>query len=233
MTSPARLDGLADRPLQPPQPPQPPQDTELFDQARTLIATRRNTSPKRLHEPAPDAAQLRLLLSLAADAPDHAELTPWRFVLVPTAQRTRLAEAFAQALLERDGQATPAQLADARDKAHRGPLLLLAIARLGPIRSDGAVVPDIPAAERLVSLGAAIQNLLLGAHAMGYASGLTSGRAMESAPLRELFGLGEDEQAVCCINLGTAGPARPRARPRPLPEAFVTVLGETGPPGPL
>ncbi len=196
-----------------------------FDPVRTLIATRRNTSPKRLHEPGPDAAQLRLLLSLAADAPDHAELTPWRFVLVPTAQRHRLGEAYAQALLARDPQALPSQVDDARDKAQRAPLLLLAIVRLGPIERDG-VVRDIPPAERLVSLGAAIQNLLLGAHAMGYGSGLTSGQAMDAAPLRALFELQDGEQAVCCINLGTARTARPRARPRPLPESFVRVLGD-------
>ncbi|MGY0196642.1 nitroreductase family protein [Leptothrix sp. BB-4] len=223
MTPPDRPDAAADPSLR-------LDDPELFDQSRTLISTRRNTSPRRLKAPGPDAVQLRTLLALAADAPDHAELTPWRFVLVPAAQRGRLAEAFAQALLERDPQATPAQLADARDKAHRGPVLLLAIARLGPIWRDGAEVTDIPAAERLVSLGAAIQNLLLGAHAMAYGSGLTSGRAMDSAPLRALFGLAEGEQAVCCINLGTAGPARARARPRPLPEAFVSVLGDDGPP---
>lgn len=199
---------------------------DLLDLARTLIATRRNTSPKRLHEPGPDAAQLQQLLSLAADAPDHAELTPWRFVWVPTAQRHRLGEAYAQALLDRDPQALPSQIDDAREKALRAPALLVAIVRLGPIERDGAV-RDIPAAERLVSLGAAIQNLLLGAHAMGYASGLTSGQAMDAAPMRRLFALGEGEHAVCCINLGTAHAARPRARPRPVPEAFASVLGET------
>ncbi len=208
-------------------PATPVSPAELFDLARTLIATRRNTSPKRLHEPGPDADQLQRLLSLAADAPDHAELTPWRFVLVPTAQRHRLGEAYAQALLERDPQAQSSQIDDAREKALRAPLLLLAIVRLGPIERDGAV-RDIPAAERLVSLGAAIQNLLLGAHAMGYGSGLTSGQAMDAAPLRRLFALQDGEQAVCCINLGTARTARPRARPRPLPETFVSVLGEAG-----
>jgi nitroreductase len=200
---------------------------DLLDLARTLIATRRNTSPKRLHAPGPDAAQLHQLLSLAADAPDHAELTPWRFVWVPTAQRHRLGEAYAQALLERDPQALPSQIDDAREKALRAPTLLVAIVRLGPIERDGAV-RDIPAAERLVSLGAAIQNMLLGAHAMGLASGLTSGQAMDTGPLRRLFSLQDGEHAVCCINLGTASAARPRARPRPLPSAFTGVLGEDG-----
>ena len=93
-------------------------------------------------------------------------------------QRHRLAEAFAQVLLDRDPEAAPAQVEAAREKAHSAPTLLIAIARLGPAE------PDIPSLERVVSMGAAIQNILLGAHAMGFAAGLTSGQAM-SSPRRE------------------------------------------------
>ena len=87
---------------------------------------------------------------------------------MPGPQRHRLAEVFAQALVDRDPQALPEQIAQARDKAHRAPLLMLAVACLGPRE------PDTPMLERMVSMGAAIQNLLLGAHAMGFGAGLTS-----------------------------------------------------------
>ena len=86
--------------------------------------------------------------------------------------------------------------------------------------------PDIPALERMVSMGAAIQDLLLGAHAMGFGSGLTSGKAMSSDRLRSLLGLGQGEQAVCCVNIGTAGPGKkPVQRSRPEPSSFVSTLG--------
>ncbi|HJV59715.1 MAG TPA: nitroreductase family protein [Albitalea sp.] len=39
----------------------------------------------------------------------------------------------------------------------------------------------------MVSMGAAIQNMLLGAHALGFGGGLTSGRAMSSPRLRQLI----------------------------------------------
>ncbi|HSN31486.1 MAG TPA: nitroreductase [Ideonella sp.] len=194
----------------------PADDAEDF--ALTLIASRHNVSPKRLAAPGPTPEQLRTLLAAAAAAPDHGLLTPWRFVVVPTGQRHRLAEAFALALVDRDPAATPAQIEAAREKAHRAPLLLLAVARLGP--DD----PDVPAAERLVSLGAAIQNLLLAAHAMGYGAGLTSGRAMTSPRLRELFALADGELPVCCINVGTVGSHRPPRRNRPDPETFTRDL---------
>ena len=66
-----------------------------------------------------------------------------------------------------------------------------------------------------MSLGCAIQNILLCAHAAGFGTGVTSGQALVSARLRALFNLQEREQAVCCINIGSVAksklaPVRPQ-----------------------
>lgn len=197
---------------------------ETFDLARALIQSRTNVSPKRLVEPGPSADQLEALLALAAAAPDHGMLTPWRFVLVPEAQRPRLAEVFALALIDRDPGATVDQIESAREKAHRAPLLLVAVACLG------ARDPDIPALERMVSMGAAIQNILLGAHALGFGAGLTSGQAMASPRLHRLLELGDGETPVCCVNIGTVEKRRASPRARPQPREFLAVLGADVPP---
>jgi len=136
---------------------------------------------------------------------------------VPVDRREALAEAFGQALLARDANATPVQVAQAREKAFRAPFLALAVARLGVCE------PDIDPLERLVSLGAALQNILLAAHGMGFGASLTSGQAMRSDPLRALLALAEGEQAVCCINIGTVTRAKP-VRLRPDVAAFVSSL---------
>lgn len=195
---------------------------EPWSTAAMLIQARRHVSPKRLVAPGPDEAQLQALFALAAAAPDHGELTPWRFIVVPAGERHRLGEAFGQALLDRDAAATAQEVQEARDKAERAPLVMLAVARLG----DDA--PEIPAAERLVSLGCAIQNMLLGAQALGFGAGLTSGRAMGSPRLVELFALEAGETPVCCINIGTVAKASKARRARPAPEAFTRVLGRSG-----
>lgn len=183
-------------------------DTDPAILADALIHSRQHIGPKRLCAPGPDEATLRVLLAAAAAAPDHQQLRPWRFHVLGPLSRARLGEAFALALRERDPAASADQLADARDKALRGPVLLLAVADL---RADE---PGVAESERLVSLGAAIQNLLLAAQARGWGSGLTSGRAMRSAALRQTFGLHDGEHAVCCITLGTVSRAKP-ARLRP------------------
>jgi nitroreductase len=192
-------------------------EEDLAALAQALIASRQNVLPKRLVAPGPDAQQLQRLLQAAAAAPDHGELRPWRFVIVPQAKRHLLATAFEAALLDRDAQATAEQREAARDKAHRAPLLMLAVARLGPAQ------PDMPALERMVSLGAALQNLLLLAHAMGFGAGLTSGQAMLSPRLRELFRLAPGEEAVCFVSVGCVTQRKPM-RPRPSPSEIASEL---------
>jgi nitroreductase len=105
----------------------------------------------------------------------------------------------------------------AREKAHRAPVLLLVIAQLG------LADPPIPPLERMVSVGAAVQNMLLMAHAQGFGGGLTSGQAMQSPRMRALFGLDAAEEAVCFVNLGTVS-RRKAARLHPDPAAFTSSL---------
>jgi nitroreductase len=200
-------------------------DGETFVLAQALIESRQNVSPKRLVEPGPSARQLDDLLALAAAAPDHGQLTPWRFIIVPAAQRRRLADVFAQALIDRDPGATLDQIGSAREKAHRAPLLLVAVACLGPRE------PNTAPLERMVSMGAAIQNLLLGAHAMGFGAGLTSGRAMASRRMNRLCGLSDGEAAVCCVNIGTVSQRKAPERVRPRPSEFVSELPDESAPG--
>lgn len=183
-----------------------PHDSALW--AATLIHSRRTTLPKRLCGPGPDASQKRLILEAAAAAPDHDQILPWRFVEVPEQGRAALGRAFEDALIARDPQASAPERQQARDKALRSPWLLLAVVR------TGGGPEDIPAAERVLSAGAAIQNMLLMAAAMGLGSSLTSGKALSSTALRTLFGLDAHEQALCFLNFGHIGEARKeRARP--------------------
>jgi nitroreductase len=195
--------------------------TELTAMVEALMQTRRTILPKRLSAPGPDTDQLALILGAAASAPDHGQLLPWRFVLVPADARAQLAEVFGAALLARDSAATAEQLAQARDKAQRAPLLLLAI--VDGVRGD----PDIDLFERIVSAGCAVQNLLLMATALGFGSALTSGKALKCDGLRRLFGLCQGEHALCFVNIGTVQ-ARKGQRLRPVAADYVSTLMADG-----
>lgn len=181
----------------------------------TAIQGRQHVGPKHLVAPGPSRTDIMDLFQNAAAAPDHDQLRPWRFIVIGDTARETLAQAFADALLERDAKASPEQLHDARSKAFRGPCLILAVVDL---RDPNPAVPD---AEKILSLGCAVQNLLLSAQALGYASGLTSGKALSSRAFRKAFDVQEGEHAVCFISLGTLAKQRPR-KPRPHPDDFVT-----------
>lgn len=181
----------------------------------SLIDSRQHVGPQHLGEPAPDAMQLRQIFEAAAAAPDHRRLTPWRFVVLGPDGRRQLAQAFVEALLERDPAADAVARAAAAEKARRGAVLILAVVRL----NDGS--SEVPDPERWLSLGAAIQNLLLAAQARGFASGLSSGRSLYSQALHRVLSLAPHERAACFISLGTPARSRPR-RHRPAVDDFVS-----------
>lgn len=188
------------------------------DAVLELMQTRRTTLPKRLVAPGPSDDELRRCFDAAATAPDHNQLLPWRFVRVAPSQRAALGDALARALIERDPDATAEQQAQAREKAARAPELLLLV--VDDDRSD----PEVDVLERTLSAGCAVQNLLLMATTLGYGSALTSGKGLKSRALRELFGLGPAEHAICFVSLGTPTRA-PLERARPGVEAFTGELG--------
>jgi nitroreductase len=194
-----------------------PTDLEVLETALTLIHTRHHVSPKRLGDPGPNPAQIENILGAAGAAPDHGRITPWRLIVIPPERRHLLGEAFAAALVERDGEATEVQKQEARGKAFRAPFLVLVVARLDP--ELGATHPQ----ERIISAGCAIQNMLLSAHAMGFGAGLASGRALYSRQMRMLFGLAAQEQPLCFLTVGTVQSGK-SARPRPAVSDYTSTL---------
>ena len=177
------------------------------DDFLTILAARRNYTLRRLVAPGPDDAALSRIVEAGAQAPDHGLLRPWRFILIPQHKRHLLGDVFAAAVLARDPACGDEALATAHDKALRAPCLLVAVLRDEP----GTI---IPAHEKLVSLGCAIQNMLVVSQLLGFAGGLASGAAMDFAGMRTLLGLDAHERAICFIGIGTASTVKaPRARP--------------------
>ena len=182
------------------------------------IVSRRNYSAKRLSSPGPTPSQIDRIFGSAASAPDHGCQTPWRFVIIPEDKRGLLGEAFANALRERDIKALSEDLDKAKQKAFNSPLLALAICKQD--ESSGSNTN----AERLISLGCAIQNILISATTLGFGSGLTSGKAISSSSVRNLFRLNAKETCICFINIGTVSSTSKVTRIRPSVGSFISYL---------
>ena len=189
--------------------------TQGTDSVIEAIMTRHSVSPKRLIEPGPDKAQLLDMINAAAAAPDHGKLRPWRFIEFPAKSRGDLGQVFEDALLERLPKADPEAKSRAREKASRAPLLLGLVMRL----NRTAEVPHLD--DQIASGGAALQNLLLAAHAMGFGARALSGQAVRTAAFRSALGLADDETFLCFIAIGTAQSA-PRQNERPDAEMLLS-----------
>lgn len=133
-----------------------------------LLETRRSARPREMAGPGPNQEELARILAIAARAPDHGKLFPWRFVTVADDQRDELAALLHRALAEHDPAATAAHHDKEEEFAHfAGQMLVLVSA---PVHRH-----KIPVWEQELSCGAAGMNLLLAAHAMGYVGGWLTG----------------------------------------------------------
>lgn len=184
---------------------------EASPETLALLARRRSASALALTEPGPDAGELAALLRLAARAPDHGKLAPWRFVVLRGAAKA----AFVEAL-----EAIAATRADA-GKAQ---------AKLGKLRTPPVTVAvisspvesDIPAWEQELSAGAVCTLLVLAAQAMGFgANWITDWYAYDEAATRRL-GVAPGERVAGFIHLGAASEA-PMERVRPDMDAVVST----------
>jgi len=162
-----------------------------------LLRTRRSGRPRDLVGPGPDAAQLGEILAIAARSPDHGKLHPWRFVHIGRDQRDAFA-ALLQAAYRVDNPAPGRLEIEANDRfARQAPDLIVAL-------SSPTTGHKIPEWEQELSCGAACMNLLLAAHAMGFAGGWVTGWAAYSPAVLAAFGA-PPERIAGFLFLGTPG----------------------------
>lgn len=159
------------------------------------ILSRRIVPPAKMGPPGPDEASLRRILEAGAAAPDHGILRPWRFLVVRGTGRERLGDLFA-AMADRIG-ASPAEMEKQRSAPLRAPVILVVVARLQPDH------PKIPAVEQVASAAAAAQNMLLAAHALGFAAKWATGRQAHDRQVRQGLGLASDDRILGFLYLGS------------------------------
>ena len=151
-----------------------------------------------LQEPGPDDATLEIMFQAALRAPDHARLRPWRFLVVSGDARLALGELLVQTAVA--GQPDLSVEAQARVRAAplRAPTLVLAICSLKEH-------PKVPEIEQKMSMAAAVQSLLLAAHALGVGGIWRTGELCYRPALAEGLGLADNEQLLGFVYLGTPG----------------------------
>jgi nitroreductase len=164
---------------------------------QAIDALLRRRSARTLGEPAPDEGALELLLECASRAPDHGRLRPWRFIVIRGAARARLGELMADLLRRKQPSASAEALQRERQKPLRAPLIVTVAAVC-----DAAA--KVPAIEQILAAGAAAQNMMLAATALGFDAMWKTGDAAYDDAVKAALGLQGPDAIVGFLYLGTA-----------------------------
>lgn len=159
------------------------------------------TSALKLTTPGPSREHIEQIIRAGTRAPDHGRLRPWRFVVLEGEARKQLGTAMANILRTKMPDAAQAQLDGQAAKPLRAPTIIAIGAKI----SKG----KIPEIEQLAAVAAAIQNMFLAAHALGYGAMWKTGAAAYDAGVKQLLGLAPEDHIVGFLYLGTTAVAGP------------------------
>lgn len=153
------------------------------------------------------------LLAAAITAPNHHLTGPWRFVVLTGAARRVVGEAHARSVVRVQPETTPEAVEKESARLERAPVVIACCV-------SGNDDP-VGAREDRDAVAAAVQNLLLAAHARGVATMWRTGAMVDEPEVTEALGLDPAHAVVGFVYLGW--PAAPPGRRPPRqsdPDAF-------------
>ncbi len=171
-----------------------------------LLLQRR--SVKALGEPGPSQEQLDTMLTAAVRVPDHKGLAPWRFLVFEGEARERFGKILAEVLASEDKEPpSSVRLDTERQRLLVAPVTVAVISRAKD-------TPGAPEWEQVLSSGAACQNLVIAANAMGFGTNWVTRWFTYSPGVRAHLGLSAEERIAGFIHIGTPRERQPdRKRP--------------------
>lgn len=164
--------------------------------ALELLLSRR--SVKQLGTPGPSPEQLEHILTAAVRVPDHKGLAPWRFVVFQGEARAAFGEVLAKVLLAEEKEPLSSVRLDIeRQRLMSAPVTVAVVSRVRE-------TPGAPEWEQVLSSGAACQNLVIAANALGFGTNWVTRWFAYSPGVKAHLGLGPDERIAGFIHIGTA-----------------------------
>lgn len=195
--------------------PRLPTLAAMINPAIDLLLTRRSVSANSLTDPGPSAEELELMLRAAARVPDHKKLVPWRFLLFQGEARGAFGKALAEICRAEQKEEGTFRLENEAKRFLRAPLVIAVISRV--VKN-----PAAPDWEQILSVGAACQNLILAATALGYGANWITEWYGYSDGVRTLLRLAPNERVAGFVYVGTPK-EKPAERDRPNLDDIVTT----------
>jgi len=147
------------------------------------------------------------LIEAATWAPNHKLTQPWRFTIVDGDEREALGRVWAErAAASIDPAARPAFIEGEAAKPLRAPMLIVVSTCTDP--------NPVRAEEDLTATAAAVQNLLLVAHAKGLSAAWKTGLIIYDEAVKAFLGLQTADRIVAIVYLGATALETPAPRER-------------------
>ncbi|MBE0698503.1 MAG: nitroreductase [Anaerolineaceae bacterium] len=158
-----------------------------------VIHTRHSVS-RVLPDPVPPGL-IQTLLSAAVQAPNHFRVRPWRFFVISGDSRVRLGEVMAQSLRARQPASDESALAAERSRPLRAPVLIA-------VAVDPPAEPKVVEIENICAAAAAVENMLLAAHALGLGAMWRTGPAARDPKVKAFLGIAAEQELIAFVYVG-------------------------------
>jgi nitroreductase len=181
-----------------------------------LITTRRSVVAAKMTGPGPSDDELNTIIAAGVRVPDHGRVGPWRIQIIRKEAQVKLGALYGE-LFKEDNPEAPDDLVEFnRERPQRSPILLAITFHPDPER-----YVKVPHTEQILSCGALCQNILNGAHAMGYVAQWITEWPAYHGEVKKALGHGAATEIVGFIHIGTATEA-PQERKRVGAESVVS-----------
>lgn len=160
-----------------------------------LSALLNRRSVAKLGGAAPTPEQVEILIKAASRAADHGNLQPWRFLVIEGQALVLLGQVFVKAAQQSGEVLTQEGESRYLNMPLRAPMIITVVAKTKPH-------PKVPEIEQLLAAGAAAQNILNAAHALGLGAIWRTGNFAFDPLVKSALELESDEQIIGFIYLG-------------------------------
>lgn len=183
---------------------------ELLD----YLLHRRSGKAEDMCAPSTDKAQMEQILTTAMRVPDHGKTAPFYFLVFEEQARQKVAALITEAYARANPDDKPKKSIEAGEKFLQAPTVVAIIYRARKAKH--------PLWEQIMSVGAACQNLILAANALGFAAQWLSRWYAYDDYVREGLGLDGRDVVAGFIHIGTPPRKLEGERDRPALTDIVT-----------
>lgn len=190
---------------------------DIFKQVEQIIKNRRTTKAHAMNGKVIPDEQVQQLLELADYAPNHGQTEPWRFVVLSGEALDAFGQTHADIYWNYtdEGKRKKSKCKKYKRYADNASHVIA-------VAMEAGTNPKIPVKEERSAVSAAVQNMLLGATALGLASYWSTGGMTYHPRLKAYVGFDEQETMIGTVYLGYADKLRKQKKRRiPLEEKIV------------